>query len=261
MCDGWQHSNQIDKRSEYVHVTATVSTVSRTTPEQQVLTMSFIFGNSTDRSGWVSEPDTRGTFGILSACVATTLLCVWTALHLNVPLPSETRWHWYGSIRFWRKTFWLFLGLLAPDLVVYTAWYQFVEARKVLACKKQFERTDSHDDEVKPNARNDRDSWTMTHAFYAMMGGIVLQTRRDFLPGKKDRMTLTASGVKYLIEHRPELVPHVRQDDILDKSKASAFAKTIVCIQAAWFILQCMTRIATSLPISLLEVLAANSLT
>jgi hypothetical protein len=223
--------------------------------------MSYIFGNSTERSGWVSEPDTRGTFGILSACVATTLLCVWTALHLNVPLPSETRWHWYSSIRFWRKTLWLSLGLLAPDLVVYTAWYQFTEARKVLASKRQFEKIGSRDGEAKPDLRDRGDRWTMAHAFYAMMGGIVLQTRKDFLPGKKDRMTLTASGVKYLVENQPEMVPHVRQDDILDKSKASAFAKTIVCIQVAWFILQCVTRIATSLPISLLEVLPANFLT
>lgn len=223
--------------------------------------MSFIFGNTAERSGWVSEPDRRGTFGILSACVATTLLCVWTALHLNVPLPSETRWHWYGSIRFWRKTLWLVLGLLAPDLVVYTAWYQFAEARKVIACKKQLEKINSHDGEVKPNVRNGNDNWSMAHAFYAMMGGFVLQTRRDFLPGKKDRMTLTASGVRYLLEHQPEMVPHVQEDDILDKSKASAFAKTLVCIQAAWFILQCVTRIATSLPISLLEVIFASFLT
>lgn len=220
--------------------------------------MSFIFGDSTDRSGWVSEPDTRGTFGILSACVATTLLCVWTALHLNVPPPNETRWHWYGSTRFWRKSLWLFLGLLAPDLVVYTAWYQFTEARKVLACMRQFEKIGSHDIEAKPGERNGRDPWTMAHAFHATMGGIVLQTRLDFLPRKKDRMTLTASGVKYLIEHQPKLVPRLRQDDILDKSKASSFAKTIVCIQAAWFILQCVTRIATSLPISLLEVIPSN---
>ena len=217
--------------------------------------MSFIFGNSTERSGWVSEPDRRGTFSILSACVAIMLLCVWTALHLNVPLPQENRWHWYGSIRFWRKTLWLFLGLLAPDLVVYTAWYQFTEARKVLACKRQFEKTDRHDGEVKPGVQDGHSKWTMAHAFYATMRGIILQTRKEFLPEKRDRMALTASGVRYLLEHQLDMVPHVREDDILDKSKASAFAKTLVCIQAAWFILQCVTRVATSLPISLLEVM------
>jgi hypothetical protein len=220
--------------------------------------MSSIFGNSTERSGWVREPDTRGTFGILSACIATTLLCVWTALHLNVPPPSETRWHWYGSIRLWRKATWLFLGLLAPDLVVYTAWYQFTEARKLLACKKSLERAESQDGVVKSDGHG---VWTMTHAFYVVMGGIVLQIRKDFLPGKRSRMALTASGVKCLFENQPEMVPLLLKDDILDKSKASAFAKTLVCIQAAWFILQCATRIATSLPISLLEVCLAKSCT
>jgi hypothetical protein len=223
--------------------------------------MSIIFGNSTERSGWISEPDKRGTFGILSACVATTLLCVWTALHLNVPLPSETRWYWYGSIRFWRKALWLLLGLLAPDLVVYTAWYQFTEARKLLACKKDLERKSSRDGESKPDAHDRHGVWTMTHAFYVVMGGIVLQTDGDFLPGKKDRMALTANGVEWLFGNHPEMVPILLKDDILDKSKASAFAKTLVCVQAGWFILQCVTRIATSLPISLLEVPLDKSFT
>ncbi|KAM7213642.1 hypothetical protein V8F06_010963 [Rhypophila decipiens] len=46
--------------------------------------------NTTDPEilGWVQEPDGRGSFGILKSCVITLVLCMYTALHLNIP-PGE----------------------------------------------------------------------------------------------------------------------------------------------------------------------------
>ncbi|KAH8701321.1 hypothetical protein GQ44DRAFT_55400 [Phaeosphaeriaceae sp. PMI808] len=59
---------------------------------------------------WHPEPKTRGTYSILSSCLITVGLCVWTALHLNIPE--------YGSSKqMWRKIGWLSVGLLAPELV------------------------------------------------------------------------------------------------------------------------------------------------
>ncbi len=40
----------------------------------------------------------------------------------------------------------------------------------------------------------------------------------------------------------------------MDKSKADGLKKTIVCAQALWFCVQCFTRLAQALPVSLLEV-------
>ncbi len=50
-----------------------------------------------------------------------------------------------------------------------------------------------------------------------------------------------------------EVIPFVSEEEIWDKSKANALAKTIVCIQATWFCAQCIVRIAQQMPISLLE--------
>lgn len=50
------------------------------------------------------------------------LLCVWTAVHLNVPPPRRV---WRP--RLW-KLAWLILALLAPEMIAYTAWYQRQQA-------------------------------------------------------------------------------------------------------------------------------------
>lgn len=78
------------------------------------------FGNSSilPPVNWQSEPTTRGTWNVLSSSIMTLGLCLWTALHLNIPE--------YGreSNQKWLKVGWLVLGLLAPEMVVYTAWAQ-----------------------------------------------------------------------------------------------------------------------------------------
>jgi hypothetical protein len=68
---------------------------------------------------WYAEPRGRGTFTILSTCLTTMILCVWTAVHLNIPDHN-------GGIRqtFLRKPGWLFLALIAPEIVAWNAWQQ-----------------------------------------------------------------------------------------------------------------------------------------
>ena len=78
---------------------------------------SLLFGNGTDIVRWQPNCNTRGTFDILSICIITMLLCVWTAVHLNVPPPGSD---WESRLR---KVGWLILALLAPEMVAYTAWY------------------------------------------------------------------------------------------------------------------------------------------
>ncbi|KAF1355436.1 hypothetical protein BDV97DRAFT_345548 [Delphinella strobiligena] len=41
--------------------------------------------NLSESAVWHPEPDYRGTFGILSLCLTTMFLCIWTAVHLNIP--------------------------------------------------------------------------------------------------------------------------------------------------------------------------------
>lgn len=40
--------------------------------------------------GWQSDPDGRGTFTLVSSCVFTLTICVYSAMHLNVPPRRES---------------------------------------------------------------------------------------------------------------------------------------------------------------------------
>jgi len=88
------------------------------------------------------------------------------------------------------------------------------------------------------------------------MGGFCFDTTNaevNFLPGKRTRVTLTSLGVCYLAELAPELLPDLPKEHIRDKSKADGFGKTLACLQAFWFCTQCISRLATGLSITLLE--------
>jgi hypothetical protein len=105
------------------------------------------FGNLSDTTAIVWQPasETRGTFSILSSCAITLILCAWTAVHLNIPEQPNSKERPYLRKAKWlskflpkphilvpvlRKAGWLVLGLLAPELVAFTAWYQYVEAKR-----------------------------------------------------------------------------------------------------------------------------------
>ena len=76
---------------------------------------------------WVSSSGTRGTSDILWSCLITLTACVYTAIHLNIP-PADQ-----GKRQFlWRKSKWVALALFAPEIVLYCALTQFLEARKLV---------------------------------------------------------------------------------------------------------------------------------
>ena len=100
--------------------------------------------------------------------------------------------------------------------------------------------------------------WTSTHSFYAVMGGFVFDTsdvpeEKQFLPLGKTQISLTPKALLFLAQNAPTLLPDLPKAAILDKSKASGLTKALVCFQAAWFITQCIARLAEGLPITLLE--------
>lgn len=87
-----------------------------------------IFGNITDRAAWQPDPDGRGTSGLLQTCIATIALCVYSAIHLNIPAHKTTK-----AKKTFVKTSLVVLGLLAPELVVYFAWSQRRDAKAIVA--------------------------------------------------------------------------------------------------------------------------------
>ena len=105
----------------YQHFPATFLFTSRHQFAPGDTAMFSIFGNSTNIVSWVDDPHSRGTLEILTSCIVTIFLCVWTALHLNLPLPINAKQPWYAKRQFWRKIGWLILTLLAPEMAMYTA--------------------------------------------------------------------------------------------------------------------------------------------
>ena len=101
-----------------------------------------------------------------------------------------------------------------------------------------------------------RHPWTMTHSFYAIMGGFAFDTsdaEPNFLPNHRSRLCISVYGLSYIAKKAPELIPDIAEKQIRDRSKADSLAKFIVCLQALWFCVQCITRVSQQKAISLLE--------
>lgn len=76
--------------------------------------------------GFVQGDNQRDTISLLVSCLVTLSLCVYSAIHLNLPEKGE-RYHWM----LWREAKWCTIGLFAPELVLYTAWRQFASAKQL----------------------------------------------------------------------------------------------------------------------------------
>ena len=113
--------------------------------------------------GFVDDPNQRGTYSLVISCLLTLILCVWSALHLNVPRPDDTIWY-----RFWINTRWILTGVYAPELVVFTAWRQWSSAR-ILGRKvhAKYSRSDG--------PKMPRHLWTLAHDFFACTGGFAFE--------------------------------------------------------------------------------------
>jgi hypothetical protein len=95
---------------------------------------------------------------------------------------------------------------------------------------------------------------TMTHGFYAGMGSYYIDVDLpDDLSWKPPRRAyLTAKGLEYLIEKGGLSLPS--KDTIAERSKSDALAKTLVCLQAGYIIVQCISRLSSGLPLTFLEI-------
>ncbi|MCJ1270800.1 hypothetical protein MMC22_010697 [Lobaria immixta] len=165
--------------------------------------------------GFISEATYRGTFSILWSCVLTLTACIYSALHLNIPLASQ-------QSLLWRKVRWAAFALIAPEAVLFMASDQYFAARN---CKKKLQ--DSW--ESTKRKLEDREGevsfakFDLRYGFYVVMGGLTLDVEK--MHGQECRMTLTPQGVIALAE-RGHFID-VRPETVSDKSKANAIAKTL----------------------------------
>ena len=214
--------------------------------------------------GYVQDPDGRGTASLFLSCVLTLILCVWSALHLNVPPPGEHR-----ASCFFRNLRWIITGVFAPELVVFAAWRQWSSARLlggiIAETKLENRQNDKsaqpgHKTAVAANLKEIPDDqnqlrWTRVHDFFASTGGFAFEVEspEQFLPDTcPKRLTVTARGMALLA--RCGYLPDIPVEDILDKSKANDLAKALVVVQAGWMLIQTVGRLIARLPVTLLEV-------
>jgi len=205
---------------------------------------------STDpHQGWTSSPNGRGTLDIIYSCGITMFLCSWSVLCLNVPEPDEDedddRFH--DRFRLFRRRLWITaLAFLGPEFLFQIALGQYLSARNSV---KLFRDTRKKDWPV----------WTITHAFYADMGGFTLRTKP--FPGYPEgwkEFPVDAKQIHYLLTrgHINEF-PKISEKYIQDKNKVDDVLRIFTGIQIVWFVFNMAGRRAQNLAITCGEVTTA----
>ncbi|KAL4883891.1 hypothetical protein BJY04DRAFT_226222 [Aspergillus karnatakaensis] len=234
-------------------------------------TLALPESNSTeDRVGWVSDENQRSTSGIIWSCFSIFLVCSWQCTHLHVPSIQESEAGWNAWKRlpypshplqavFWRRIKWVVVIALAPEVGVGMAMNQYVQARELYLKFKHL-------------------GFSMTHAFYASMGGFIMTfpsdcseteeskntvvtTASELLPeyhalDADDFATLEALGVFPATTHLTTLnryLPVTTTADLRDRAKSDLFAKAFALLQCGWLITQSIARVCTGLVLTKLE--------
>ena len=209
------------------------------------------------------------------------VLCIWTALHLNIPCDEHTLAKKGRLSRFWydgmyipsfyygpgslntgadqsnasdriRKVRWIAMGLFAPELVVYNAWMQRRKVNEITRDARESQRM------AKELGVPQVFEWTQYHSWYMIMGGFYFRTKNngtvdEFIPGSPD-LILTADAMPLLTRTAPPLLPEIEVDVIKDHSKADVVAKALALLQALYQFLSVISRLVLRLPVSQLEI-------
>jgi len=77
--------------------------------------------------GWISEPSGRGTASLLYTCLITIFLCVWSAMHIPIPVRHTSR-----TENFFYKVKLAVLAIIAPETVFLNAISSYVFIREAL---------------------------------------------------------------------------------------------------------------------------------
>ncbi|KAL0631337.1 hypothetical protein Q9L58_009799 [Maublancomyces gigas] len=182
------------------------------------------------------EPYGRGTIGLLTTCVVTFSLCIWTAIHPNI-IPNPTGWR---QAKY--KMFWTAICVGLPEAIVMCAFGQWCKAKSMRkAWIAQY-----------PDPADDIG---MEGGFFVVMGGVTVGARAGKGgKGGKYNTTLTCDGFETYIKTGDINPDNFSQRAAADKGTASVLVKVLVFGQASWFVVQCISRVFYGLPATLLEV-------
>ncbi|KAG6374685.1 hypothetical protein JVT61DRAFT_4054 [Boletus reticuloceps] len=178
--------------------------------------------NTTDSSCPPLDGQTRSVWSILGSCALTLLICVWHTIHFDFPR------HTHDWIE--KPVGLVLLSFFAPEMVVMVATYQWWEARRKV---NRFHEKGYH--------------WSMTHSFFAEMGGFVYRDNKGGL------RTIYSLEFLELCEAGRIANPVITVKEIKDKSKSDALGKAILALQLLWFVLQVIARGSRGFAITLIE--------
>ncbi|KAK4200737.1 hypothetical protein QBC40DRAFT_173105 [Triangularia verruculosa] len=235
--------------------------------------------------GWQPNSSRRGTFDIIESCAVTIFTCTWTIQHLNVPGPNDTK-----AKRFLRTCKWMVITILLPEFILAHAIIEFMMALNTM---EEMRTTQDHNltvaaspslkalwdgfrdflntsilsklfcrgTEKDPEAfkLKDEPGWTITHAYFANMGGFVRESLLNLKAAngtsKKGMVTTPVLGT-HLAQCLDQFEPfQVSEDDIKDKGKSDDFAKLFAVLQILQLVLSVIVRHFRGLPFAQLETL------
>ncbi|KAF8309335.1 hypothetical protein DL93DRAFT_2063064 [Clavulina sp. PMI_390] len=170
----------------------------------------------------------RTLWDILQNCFGTVFVCIWAAIHPNMPQPRPPRKQWSSS--WFIDACWdladplviAFCALLMPEYILLWAMVQRLRAASLV-----------------------RESWTTTHGFFILMGGYHLYD------GDMPICYLDPHKVVELV--RDGVIVPPSEEEIQDRSKTDHISKIIILFQTSWFVVQCIARINQHLAITELE--------
>ncbi|KAG2737730.1 hypothetical protein P692DRAFT_20570365 [Suillus brevipes Sb2] len=185
--------------------------------------------------------DSRTLWDILSSCGLTLFACTWTAIHPNISGVDD------GAVR-----------------VTFDRLYlMFFSARKAAKdFNHAFGAQCAHDcratwqselavalmGDIPKLSRSSSAEWTLTHGFFACMGGFVL-----YVDGEP-RATLSPAELLRFVREGSVEMPTITKAEIEDRSKGDGISKCVAILQLVWFVAQLIARYAQGLPVTLLEI-------
>ncbi|KAL7789775.1 hypothetical protein V8C37DRAFT_417714 [Trichoderma ceciliae] len=199
-------------------------------------------------ANFVSSPDTRGTLDILWSSLFTIIACTWTLQHPNIPEERNGRYPGrLGDLKWWLKRFckdmtWMIITVIAPEVIISAAFFD------LLAAHHNCER-------LKAYAKEDDITWSLSHSYYANMGGFVIRSTPAGEGDYHDPYHLDAEDI-YNLRHNGILqnLPYIATEEIEDKSKGDGLVKVIAVGQIIWTTMQILVRAARRLAVSPLEI-------
>ncbi len=208
--------------------------------------------------GWQPGACYRGTFNIISTCITTIVACTWSIQHLNVPARLDSTF-----AQTIRKVKWMVVTVLFPELVLIHAVFQFYMALTALVMMKEkgkavewpwwFRRPPfswlpynrqhlSCNDMEKQAEVHSSKKWTLTHCYFANMGGFILKRPRHVSGGKIGGEAMSYPVTANQLAGSSYTYAPILTEEIEDKSKQNWLVKSLAALQILQLILSVIAR-------------------